>query len=48
MTRRNFLGFFLLGGSLSLFGKKISSKKITGVKRQKWREAMYWRKKDEL
>lgn len=42
MTRREFLGFFLLGGFLSLLGKKTIGKKITIVKNQK--EAMFWKK----
>ncbi len=45
MTRRDFLGFFLLGGFLSLFRKKITGKKINSGKKQK--EAMFWRRTDE-
>jgi hypothetical protein len=42
MTRRDFLGFFLLGGFLSFLGRKLTSpfsKKI-----DKPREAMFWRR----
>ncbi|KAF0144814.1 MAG: hypothetical protein FD156_1385 [Nitrospirae bacterium] len=42
MTRRDFLGFFLLGGLLGLLGKKINA-----GKEQKEKEAMFWRKADE-
>jgi len=47
MTRRDFLGFFLLGGFLSFFAKKLSDKKISLTKEQKEKEAMFWRKADE-
>ncbi len=47
MTRRDFLGFFLLGGLLSLLDKKLSDKKISLNKEQKEKEAMFWRKTDE-
>lgn len=43
ITRREFLGFFLLGGLLSLF-----SKKIRPVLREESKKAMFWRKADEL
>jgi len=45
MTRREFLTFFVLGGFLSAFWEKLSSKKIELEKEQK--EAMFWRKADE-
>jgi hypothetical protein len=48
MTRRDFLGFFLLGGLLGLLGRKITGKKINAEKEQKEKEAMFWRKKDEV
>lgn len=48
MTRRDFLGFFLLGGLLGLLGKKISGKKINAGKEQKGKEAMFWRREDEV
>jgi len=47
MTRRDFLGFFLLGGLLSLSDKKLSDKKISLNKEQKEKEAMFWRKANE-
>lgn len=40
ITRREFLGFFILGGFLSIFFKKIKSEK-------KLKKAMFWRKADE-
>lgn len=48
MKRREFLKFFLMGGFLSLMSKKLFDKKITGDVKQKGKEAMFWRKKDEL
>ena len=43
ITRREFLGFFLFGGLLSLFSKKIKP-----VVQEKSKKAMFWRKKDEV
>ena len=48
MTRRDFLGFFLLGGLLGFLGRKISDKKINVEKEQEGKMAMFWRKKDEV
>lgn len=42
MTRRDFLGFFLLGGLVSLFYNKIKP----AVKSEP-KKAMFWRNTDE-
>lgn len=43
ITRRGFLGFFLLGGLISLLGKKVKA----GVRiEDEPRKAMFWRKAD--
>ncbi len=39
LTRREFLGFFLLGGMVSLFAKKVGAE-------QKPKEAMFWKRLD--
>jgi len=39
LTRRDFLGFFLLGGIVSLFAKKVGAE-------QKPKEAMFWKRLD--
>lgn len=39
MTRRDFLGFFVFGGFLSLLGRKLKNSEET-------REAMFWKKAD--
>lgn len=44
ITRRGFLGFFLLGGIISLLGKKV--KGVVGIEDGP-RKAMFWRKADE-
>ncbi len=40
LTRRSFLGFFLIGGFISLFRRKAKA----GPKEKK---ALFWRRKDE-
>ena len=40
LTRKTFLEFFLLGGFISLFKKKVSAA-------PKEKEALFWRKKSE-
>jgi len=40
MQRRDFLGFFLLGGLLSLLIRKLRPQDV-----QKPKEAMFWRRK---
>ena len=45
MKRREFLRLLLLGGILSLFGKRVEAEKVEdtdGVK-----EAMFWRRLDD-
>jgi len=42
MTRREFLGFFIFGGFLSFFSKKVKR-----IVQEKSKKAMFWRKKDE-
>ena len=42
MTRREFLGFFILGGFLTIFRKKIYD-----YKSGKEKQAQFWRKFDE-
>lgn len=42
IARRDFLGFFLFGGFLSLLPKKI-----TEFAKQDAKKAMFWRKADE-
>lgn len=41
ITRREFMGFFLFGGLLSLFSKRI--KPVVNQSKK----AMFWRKRDE-
>ncbi len=47
MKRRDFLGFFLLGGFLSLLGKKIVDKKLTFKKEHEGKKAMFWKKRGD-
>lgn len=44
ITRRGFLGFFLLGGVISLLGKKV--KGVIGIEDEP-KKAMFWRKTNE-
>jgi hypothetical protein len=39
MTRRDFLGFFVFGGFLSFFGRKLNGPEGA-------RKAMFWKKAD--
>jgi len=39
LTRREFIKFFVIGGILSLFSKKVKAE-------EKPKEAMFWRKLD--
>lgn len=47
LTRREFFRFFIIGGILSLLGKKVNPVGIAyGASDQKPKEAMFWRKVD--